>query len=439
MSLRILCILFSLIVFVPSLNGLSIDYNRLGIKSSINDGVLYENNGERVLFVSGSYYEMGYQQGFLLKNQTQTNFNAFLHWINKQGYNYEELASQWHVMKPYLPQCYIDEMQGIADGSDLSFENISVLNVGFYLVVNCGSFAAWGSATKDGKLYHARSHDFPINLEDPETGIYLVDTQVLIVRKPNGFFSSVSPSEAGFVSVSDGINENGIVVGMLSSWTDDEKLRGIGVGFRIRMVLDFANTAEEAIKIITENTTLGYNFIVTDWKIPMGYAVETTSNLTYVGTWDNKIESTYPFWSIDCVVRRTNMFVNLDLAKTQRKNYNPSIFPLLSSLICTNKLSGTSVSSSSPWLHYKAISKGIERQWGNLDLNTTMDVVRDIYLGKTSFRFSILQFFGAYTTPYQWVICPETGDFVISYATRDKNAFENNIYFYNMYKLLEHY
>ena len=402
-----------------------------------NCGWLEVRNGAKILHLNGSNYEMGFQHGVLLKNEINANFRAFCNWIKERGFSYEELTEKWNIMKPYLSECYIEEMQGVADGSGLSLENISVYNVGFYLVINCGSFAAWGPATVDGRLYHARSHDFPIDIKDPVTGTFLVETQVLIVRKPSGFFSSVSPSEPGMVSAADGINEKSITTGMLSSWTDDETLKGISVGFRMRMVLDTASNITEAINIITSNKTLGFNFIVSDGKIPIGYAIETTANLTYVGTWDNPTESTYPFWKIDYVVRRANMFVNKTTASTQRKNYYPGVFPLLSMLFKRNQMSGTSISAASTWVHYVAISKGIESEWGMLDLNKTMEVLRKIYLGKTDIRYFILYKLGIRKTPYQLVSCPQTGEFIVSFATRNKNAYENPTHYFNLFELLE--
>ena len=406
------------------------------VEEFLNRGWLEERNGIRILHLNGSSYNMGYQHGFLLKDEICANFNTFYNWIIERGFSYEDLAEKWNVMKPLLPQCYIEEMQGMADASGLSFENISVLNVGFYLVVNCGSFSAWDLATIDNRLYHARSHDFPIKIKDPETGIYLVETQVIIIRNPIDSYSSVSPSEAGMVSASDGFNEKQIAAGMLSSWTNDETVQGINVGFRIRMVLDFASTIDEAINILISNKTLGYNFIVSDGKIPISYAVETTANLSYTGSWDNPSESKSPFWDIENVVRRSNMFVNLTTASTQREQYNPSIFPLLSLILKRNPMSGTSISAAGTWLHYVAISKGIESRWGKLDLNKTMNVLRSIYHGKTDIRFFIMQIFGIYSTPYQWVMCPDNGDFVISFATRVKNAFENPVNYFNFYELL---
>jgi len=443
MKKQIICLLITLILII-NINPLATSNAKLktnqktktDIINTFDNGWLEDRNGIKILHLNGSNYEMGYQHGILLKEDIIANYNTFYNYMVQKKFSYQQLVEKWNIMEPILPQCYKDEMQGIADATGLSYENISVYNIGFYLIVNCGSFAIWNSSTTDGTLLHARSHDFSIKLKDPQTGTYLVETQVIIVRKPQNQYASVSPTEAGFISVSDGFNEKQISAGMLSSWTNDETVQGISVGFRIRMVLDFASTINQAIDILTTNKTLGYNFITSDGKIPTAYAVETSANLSYAGTWNNPSESNRPFWIIKDTVRRSNMFINKTMAKTQRKIYNPNIFPLISILLKTNQMSGTVVTASGTWLHYMAISKGIQSEIGNLDLNKTMNVLRDIYLGKTDIRFKILQILGSYSTPYQWVMCPETGEFVLSFADRNNNAFQNPINYFNFYQLL---
>jgi hypothetical protein len=99
-------------------------------------------------------------------------------------------------------------------------------------------------------------------------------------------------------------------------------------------------------------------------------------------------------------------------------------------------MSGTSLSAAGPFMHYAALSKGIEEQWGKLDLQTTMTLLRDVYCGKTDARFFILQALHRYSTPYQWVLCPETGDFLLSFASHDMNAFESTVHLLNLFELL---
>jgi hypothetical protein len=201
------------------------------------------------------------------------------------------------------------------------------------------------------------------------------------------------------------------------------------------MVLDRASNINEALEIINSNKTCGFNFIISDKD--KAYATEQTLSLSYNGTWDDPIESTNPFWSIDHVVRRTNIFINPILAKYQRKYYNPSIFPLLMMFFKINPIGYKSIfSSSTSWLHYRALSNEIEKLWGNLNLNNSMELLRNLYLGKSDIRFFIIQKIGYYIPLHQWVAYPETGDILISFADSETDAHRNQVYHFNLFELL---
>jgi hypothetical protein len=89
-------------------------------------------------------------------------------------------------------------------------------------------------------------------------------------------------------------------------------------------------------------------------------------------------------------------------------------------------------------MHYKVLSEEIENHLGNLDLNVSMSILRDCYSGKTNLRWNFFQnIFGWYReVTWQWVICPETGDFVISFADADNSAHENTIHYFNFNDLV---
>jgi len=389
-----------------------------------------------ILHLNGTFYDMGYQQEVLLKTEIQENIRACLAFCDERGFPYQRLLEIWDVMEPLLPQPYIDEMQGIADGSDVSFVNISIFNFGLYSALNCASFAAWGPATSDGRLYHARSSDFPLTAKDPITGTYLQENQLIIIRTPQDRYASFAPSFAGEVDCESGMNEKGITVGMLSSWSHNETYQGIEVGFRMRMVLDDAATADEAIAIITANRTLGYNYVLSDGKIPEGLALETNADSFYVGTWNTSSEAARPFWAMDHVVRRANLYIDPSMAASQRKWYNPKLLPLVSILLNINPLGNSSISAAGPWVHYEALSKGIQQHWGALNLTNAMTLLRDVYLGRTDLRFFLIQHVKPHTTIYQVVTCPQTGDILVSFATRDRNAYENPVHAFNLYDLI---
>jgi hypothetical protein len=409
--------------------------------SSPNGGWLEERDGVKILHLSGSNYEMGYQHGYLLREECAENLRAYLNTAEQLGISYESLVYRWNVMKEYVPHEYLDEMQGGADGSGLTVEQIGAA----YMIgthVRCSGAAAWGSATTDGRLYHLRSYDMPMYVQDPETGKYAHENGVIIVRKPNNGYASVDFSFAGMIQGIGGINEKGIGTGQLTSFSDDETIHGTDLGFRTRKVLDYASTAEEAIDIFNTNKTLGTNFIISDGKIPIAYAGEQTASLSYAGTWDDSVESTSPLWSMDHVVRRTNFFIHPDLAATQRYVYDPTNFPrwVMWKLGIIDK-----DTYFVEYYHYVALSEGMQKQWGNLDLNTTMSILRDVYNYNTDviwFKimdkiFEIVYDWDIYTSWHQWIACPETGDFVVSFANANNKACENPVHYFNFYELLK--
>ena len=411
--------------------------NATDTHNPLDGGWLEEHDGIKILHISGSSYEMGYQYGFLLKEEILENSRAVISFLEQVGFFYSDLLDVWNVMKDYVPLEIIKEMNGMANGSEISFEQISAINMlgPIYHDITCCGSAAWGPATSDGNLYHMRSYDASLNIRDPISGKYLQENQILIVRKPNNGYASLYPSIACDIGIVGGINENSIGIGYKLSWSPEDKtFHGTPKEFRMKMILDHASTVEEAIDIINANKTKGANFIISDGKIPIGFVVEQSANLSYVGTWNNTVESNRPFWRIDHVVRRTNCFVDHTLASVQRHHYSPRSF-LLWLLWKVDFLEENNLFPH--WKHYWVLSKDIEKHWGDLNLNNTMSILRTVYSGKTDISWAILtKIFEFFRPMHQWVACPETGDIVISFASADRAAHENPAYYFNMYELL---
>lgn len=403
------------------------------INVAFNDARVEIIDGVKVLYVNGSYYEMGYQHGYLLKDEAHENMRAFLEYISKIS-SYERMLEIWYETKPYIPACYIEEMQGIADGAQVSFETVAACYMSIlYMDMQCFTYAAWSNATKDGKLYHFRSLDFPVTLKDPVTGKYVQENTVLIVRKPKNGLKSLLTSIAGGINFYQGVNEKQISIGVQVCWSTSQTLHGIPAKFKIQKVLDTAENIQEAVDILTHNNTLGWNFIVSDGKQKTAFAVEITANGSYVGTWDDPVEETQPFWQIKEIVRRTNFFINPELASTQRNDYNPSGFKGFLSLFKGEPF-------FTLWRKYKSMSEEIEKNWGEINLTTGMSLMRKVYTGRTDIfmflflrmgRNSILCDF------QQWAACPETGDFIVSFADKDSFSHENPLHYFNIYDLIE--
>ena len=404
--------------------------------SLLDGGWVEERDNITILHVNGSHYQMGFQHGALLREKVQENIRAFLHYA--QDYlPLSDLLSYWNISKPYIPTEYIQEIQGIADGANISFYEIAQAIMAIeYLDHGCYGIAAWGIATKDGQLYHARSFDLPSTIQDPVSGRFAHENTVLIVRNPDNGSASVCPSVAGSFHTGGGMTSEGVCLGIQICWSKDQTFEGNPYHFRIQEVLDSSKTAEEALQILNTNRTHGFNFIVSQAAPPIGFALEQTANLTYIGTHNDSVESIEPFWALEHVIRRTNVFLEPTIAATQRRPYDPSGLIAFLKLLFFQK--------TNPYFAvfqlYKSVSKEIYLSWGNLSLNQTMMVLQNGYRAEDAPLLRLIERLGKGTGMAeawnQWVACPATGDMVFSFATHDQMAFNNEPHYVNLYELL---
>jgi len=119
----LICILFVVNIFSSTI--CIADFIKRDISnifySPLDGGWLEKRDGIKILHVSGSNYEMGYQQGYLIKNEIEQNYRAIFNLDHGEIYSY--ILELWdRDIKNYIPQEYINGIQGIADGSGRSFD-----------------------------------------------------------------------------------------------------------------------------------------------------------------------------------------------------------------------------------------------------------------------------------------------------------------------------
>ena len=333
------------------------------------------------------------------------------------------------------PKKYKNELQGLVDSSGLTHEEIGVLNIFHDAVnlINCCGGIAWGKSTKNGELIHLRSGDMDIFLNDSETGTFLSENQVIIIREPVDSYASMSPVLIGDIGTYGGLNEKGIAVSETTVKTDDTTLHGITASLRMRITLDNADTGWEAINIMGSNRTCGWNLLISDGNIPEGYVLEQTANTSIVCLWNTSCESKEPFWSMEDVIRRSNCFISPACADLElnRKYYDTSgLKGIIYYILGLDR-------HFIPWTHYRVLSQGYEAEWGNLNLSSTMEMLRDVYLGETDIIFSIMMKMYFYQPCHQWVATPITGDMLICFGSEGKLSCENPVHIFNLFELLE--
>ncbi|HOZ50052.1 MAG TPA: C45 family autoproteolytic acyltransferase/hydrolase, partial [Candidatus Hydrogenedentes bacterium] len=145
-------------------------------------------DGRIVLHVKGSGYEMGFQQGALLRDhvvKATTGFEQLLGSFQLETGVPRVLLETaldlvYRLCERHIPERYRREMEGLADGSGADLKTIRRAQVVSVVTERgCSAFAVFGKATKDGKVYHGRNFDWV-------TDAGLQKMAVLILYEPDG-------------------------------------------------------------------------------------------------------------------------------------------------------------------------------------------------------------------------------------------------------------
>jgi len=323
-------------------------------------GYLENVNGLLVLHVKGSPYEMGYQNGFLLKDSIQELTQYLIQEMIRRGYSYEYLVNCAQAMEPHIPQEYIQEMEGLADGASMNYTDVllaqTIGDIQFYGTgwIGCSGFVVFGNATRDGHLYHGRSFDSSFSLPPDEP------VGLITVYAPENGNAFVNVGYFGLIGVYSGMNKKGITVTDKVSSSSDKTLDGMPNPLRVRKVLQYSNNLTEAIDIICQSDrTTGYNILLGDGKNLNACAIEISDNYCKVFWAGDPAEDIAPHYSIPNAVRRTNHYVDTDLAATQRSLYDP-----------------TTVAWNWSWNRYEKLSQLIEGNYGNIDAEMSIEFLK---------------------------------------------------------------
>jgi isopenicillin-N N-acyltransferase-like protein len=322
--------------------------------ATYGEGYLEDVNGLLVLHLKGSPYEMGYQHGFLLKDDVHalTQYR-----IQSMGYSYEYLINCAQSMEPHIPEEYIEEMHGIADGASMNYTDVLLMQVlgdikhygtGW---TGCSGFAVFGNATTDGHLYHGRSLDASVNPGE--------STGLITVYEPENGNDFVNVGEFGFIGVLTGINREGISLQYNLSSSSDKTLDGMPQTLLFRKVLQYSSNLTEAVNMICQaDRTTGRNVLLADGRNLNACAVEISDNYCKVFWAGDAAEDIEPHYSIANAVRRTNHYVDPELTATQRSPYDPR------------------GAWDWSWKRYEKLSQLIEDNYGNIDADMSIEFLR---------------------------------------------------------------
>jgi len=200
------------------------------------DGRIEKRNGSWVLHVKGTPYEMGYQQGILLKDLIRSNMT------DMQGFLTPYIEAVRKVMKTQPPEL-MEELQGIAAGACVDMTYLFAADLLQYRrgLAGCSNVIMFGNSTKDGRLFHIRAYDW-------KEGKVFQNWVVAFYKPQKGipFTGIISP---GSVVLRTGMNMQGISIG-------HGLVAGTKVGMGVsdfclfRYIVQFANNIDEATEFV---------------------------------------------------------------------------------------------------------------------------------------------------------------------------------------------
>ncbi len=228
-----------------------------------------------VLHTSGSHYDMGYQHGYLLKDQVIQNITAGLAYIQDPchvKHPNDLIPAYVDKLIAHTPQKYIDEVNGIvagvaAAGGHVEFRDIMTMQMMADLgqVVPgqplCTEFAAKGGATVNGHTIHGR------NLDWATVPGFAHERSMIMVAQPTGEQAICNTTWAGYVGTVTGMNASGLSIGTNTCVSSDSNFEGTPLTFLLRDALETSTTMDQYINVLNSNArTVGTNLVLSSGR-----------------------------------------------------------------------------------------------------------------------------------------------------------------------------
>lgn len=191
--------------------------------SNTVNGYTTEKDGQRVLHVFGSHYEMGFAHGYLLGEDIKLMMEKYLiqFLLNDNTGNWATAVKRAETQFQFGR--FDDEITGLYDGMVASDMDMQVDTFGRDLTIGdlkvwiamydiglitplCSSFSVWGDAAGESQVLHARNMDFPYDIENG----YAASKFMLIAYHPSGGQEYVVATWPGAIAVGTGMNASGL-------------------------------------------------------------------------------------------------------------------------------------------------------------------------------------------------------------------------------------
>jgi hypothetical protein len=225
-------------------------------------GLLCQNQGKLILFVSGTPQQMGAAQGAMLAPlvRMMTERAVYLvggadsfhsgHWF------FDTMADVERRTQQHIPQRFFDEIDALGQAADVSQRDARLANL-FPERFHCSGVAVRGKASAGGRVIHARVLDYMRDID-------LQDAALVTVFMPKDRHAWMSLGYAGFVGTVTAMNEKGLAIGEMGG-RGEGQWDGVPMSLLLRDIMERASTVDEAVAIFRESPrTCEYYYVVSD-------------------------------------------------------------------------------------------------------------------------------------------------------------------------------
>jgi hypothetical protein len=250
-----------------------------GLKSTFRRGVAYRHPGvPPMLEVSGDPYEMGLQYGVLLRPEILTALDALGRFLKSQAGQeripYFLMAAGVKFvagrMARRLPQRYLDEMRGVADGSGVPFKTVAVVSLLYDIYQDMMACTGVLMRGPHGSIIQGRLNDMAAFGE--------ISRVAAIVRhRPKGLNSFIHMDLPLYMGVETGMSDQGLCCGGETLRIKKADGRGFSHPFLVRMILEEADSLDAIYPFFDRYHQVGADGVVwSDLRHGRGAVVEIT-------------------------------------------------------------------------------------------------------------------------------------------------------------------
>lgn len=176
-------------------------------------GKLFMSGPVYVLQLRGSYREMGYQYGWLMRKEMRRLYSAAIEtqYISEMGYTESRVKEIAQSIFALYPQRYKEIIYGMATASRLGLDKQITLNALEFIPKmprspsHCSGFAVWGDYTSGGPLIFGRNND-----DSPFYRKFAPYMTVAVFNPDDGSLPVAIVNYAGVIYAANGLNGAGL-------------------------------------------------------------------------------------------------------------------------------------------------------------------------------------------------------------------------------------